>query len=87
MDISCLNETNLNDTIATDTLKIPANNTFLHHDRGTGFRGGCGLMISNRVAYNENVKVNTSISNIEAKWIKIKNINICGFYRQQDFVT
>ena len=34
MDILSLNETNLNDTIATDTLNIPSNYTFLRHDRG-----------------------------------------------------
>ena len=40
MDILSLNEKNLNDTISTDTLNIPANYTFLRHDRGTGSRGG-----------------------------------------------
>ena len=45
MDILSLNETNLNDTIATDSLNIPANYTFLRNDRVTGSRGGCGLII------------------------------------------
>ena len=56
MDILSLNETNLNDTIATDSLNIPANYTFLHNDRGIGSRGGCGLIISNKVAYDEKGK-------------------------------
>ena len=56
MDILSLNETNLNDTIANDTLNIPANYTFTHNDRGTGSRGGCGLIISNKVAYDEKGK-------------------------------
>ena len=52
MDILSLNETNLNDTIATQTLNIPVNYTFLRNDRGTGSRGGCGLIISNKLAYD-----------------------------------
>ena len=87
MDILSLNETNLNDTIATDSLNIPANYTFLRNDRGTGSRGGCGLLISNKVAYDDKVKVNTNISNIEAKWIKVKsgNFYVCGFYRSTGY--
>ena len=58
MDILSLNETNLNDTIATDSLNIPANYTF----------------IRNYVAYDDKIKVNvTTLLNIEAKWIKIKS--------------
>ena len=38
MDILSLNETNLNDTIATDSLNNPANYTFLRNDRDTGSR-------------------------------------------------
>ena len=67
MDILSLNETNLNDTIATQTLNIPVNYTFLHNDRGTGSRGGCGLIISNKLAYDDKIKVNTTLSNIESK--------------------
>ena len=88
MDILSLNETNLNDTIATDSLNIPANYTFLRNDRKTGSRGGCGLLISNKVAYDDKLKVNvTPLSNIEAKWIKIKSSNfyICGFYRSRGY--
>ena len=88
MDILSLNETNLNDNISTDTLNIPANYTFLRHDRGTSSRGGCGLIISNKVAFDEKIKVNvTTLPNIEAKWIKIKssNIYICGFYRSTGY--
>ena len=56
MDILSLNETNLNDTIVTDSLNIPANYTFLRNN--TGSRGGCGLIISNKVAYDDKIKVN-----------------------------
>ena len=86
-DVLSLNETNLNDTIATDTLNIPANYTFLRNDRGTGSRVGCWLIISNNLAYDDNVKVNTTLSNIESKWIKVKgsNIYICGFYRSSGY--
>ena len=54
MDILCLNETNLNDGIATGTLNIPTNFSFLRHDRGTGSRGGCGIIINNKIAYDDN---------------------------------
>ena len=57
MDILSLNETNLNDSIITDTLNIPANYTFLRKDRGSGSRGGCGLIISNKIAYDDKVKI------------------------------
>ena len=40
MDILSLNETNLNSTITTDTLNIPANYTFLRHDRSNGSSRG-----------------------------------------------
>ena len=87
MDILSLNETNLNNGIANSTLNIPANFTFLRHDRGTGSRGGCGIIISNKVAYDDKIKIETNLSNIEAKWIKIKNSNIyvCGFYRSKGY--
>ena len=69
MDILSLNETNLNDTIVTGSLNIPGNYTFLRNDRGTGSRGGCGLIIINKVAYDDKIKVNiTHLSNIEAKF-------------------
>ena len=87
MDILSLNETNLNESIVTDTLNIPANYTFLRKDRGSGSRGGCGLIISNKIAYDDKVKIDTNLSTIEAKWIKIKNSNffICGFYRSKGY--
>ena len=90
VDILSLNETNLNDTIATDSLNNPANYTFLRNDRGTGSRWGCGLLISNKVAYDYKLKVNvTPLSNIEAKWIKIKSSNFnsiySGFYRSKGY--
>ena len=86
MDIISINETNLNGSIATETLNIPANYKFKREDRGTGTRGGCGFIISDKVAYTD-VKINTSLTNIEAKWIKIKssNIYICGFYRSSGY--
>ena len=87
MDILCLNETNLNDGIATGTLNIPTNFSFLRHDRGTGSRGGCGIIINNKIAYDDKVKIKTNLSDIEAKWIRIKssNIYICGFYRSKGY--
>ena len=62
--------------------------SYLRNDRKTGSRGGCGLLISNKVAYDDKLKVNvTPLSNIEAKWIKIKSSNfyICGFYRSKGY--
>ena len=53
MDILSLNETNLNSSIVTDTLNIPANYTLIRKDRDTGSRGGCGIIISNQVAYDD----------------------------------
>ena len=86
MDILSLNETNLNDSITTQTLNIPANYSFKRLDRGTGSRGGCGLIISDKVAYSP-VTINTNLCDIEARWIKIKssNIYICGFYRSSGY--
>ena len=86
MDIISLNETNLNDSIATESLNIPNNYSFIRVDRGTGSRGGCGMMISDQIAYSP-ARIITNLSNIEAKWIKIKssNIYICGFYRSSGY--
>ena len=87
LDILALNETNLNSTIDTKTINIPATFNFERKDRDTGSsRGGCGLLISKKLAYEE-VKISTDIANIEALWIKIKSINIfvCGFYRSQGY--
>ena len=88
MDIISLNETNLNDSIDTKTLNIPANYTFKRTDRGTGTRGGCGIIISNKIAHiDTDITMKTNLTNIEAKWIKIKtsNIYICGFYRSSGY--
>ena len=61
--------------------------TFIRKDRDTGSRGGCGIIISNQVAYDDNIKIQNNLSNIEAKWIKLKssNIYICGFYRSKGY--
>ena len=39
MDILSLNETNLDDSIDTDSLNIPNNYSFKRNDRGIGSRG------------------------------------------------
>ena len=51
MDIISLNETNLNDEISTDSLNVPINYTFKRLDRGICSRGGCGMIISDKVSY------------------------------------
>ena len=87
LDILSLNETNLNGTIDTKTINIPPTFVFERKDRASGSsRGGCGLLISKNLAYEE-VKINTDIDNIEAIWIKIKssNIFVCGFYRSKGY--
>ena len=86
LDILSLNETNLNDTIDTKSLNIPPNFTFLRADRGTGTRGGCGMLVSNKCAVTP-VTIKTDLTHIEAKWLKIKgcNIYVCGFYRSKGF--
>ena len=86
IDILSLNETNLNDSIDTGSLNIPTSYTFQRKDRGTGSRGGCGLIVSKKLALGD-VKIMTNSANIEAKWVKIKssNIYICGFYRSSGF--
>ena len=85
-DILSLNETNLNDSIDSSTLNIPPCYDFLRKDRGKGSRGGCGMLISQKCAYNE-VTIKTDIENVEAIWIKIKsyNVYVCGFYRSNSF--
>ena len=45
LDILSLNETNLNNTIDTNTLNIPPNYIFLRTDRGTGVRDTRGLRL------------------------------------------
>ena len=86
LDILSLNETNLDDTVDTSTLNIPAGYTIVRRDRGNGSRGGCALMISKNCAFAE-VDMKSKIDDIEAIWIKIKssNIYICCFYRSARF--
>ena len=50
LDILSLNETNLDDTIDTNSLNIPMGYHFKRADRGVGSRGGCGMIISNNCA-------------------------------------
>ena len=66
MDIISLNETNLNDSIDTDSLNIPANYKLKREDKGICTRGGCRFIISDKVAYTE-IAMNTNLTNIEAK--------------------
>ena len=75
MDIISLNETNLNDLISTDSLNIPINYTFKRLDMRIGSRGGCGMIISDKVSYRP-INLKTNLSNIEAKWIKLKESSI-----------
>ena len=86
MDIISLNETNLNDEISTDSLNVPINCTFKRLDRGIGSRGGCGMIISDKVSYRP-INLKTNLSNIEANWIKLNesSIYIWGFYRSSGF--
>ena len=51
LDMLSLNETNLNDTIDTDSLNIPPNYLFKRADRGAGTRGGCGFLISDKCGF------------------------------------
>ena len=68
------------------TLLISANYKLKREDRGVGNRGGCGFIISDKVAYTE-ITMNTNLTKIEVKWIKIKSSNIflCGFYRSSGY--
>ena len=89
LDILGLNETNLNPTISTDSLNIPLNYKL---ERGTdrpSSRGGCGVIISQRLKYRvfPMIITHTDMSKIEAIWIELTDINllICFFYRSQKF--
>ena len=86
LDILSVNETNLNDSIDTNSLNILPNYTFQRADRGTGTRGGCGIFISKACDFSP-VTINTNLDSIEAKWIKIKSskLYVCGFYRSKGF--
>ena len=86
LDILSLNETNLNDSIDSCTLNLPATFDFVRKDRAVGSRGGCGLLISRNCAYRKfDIKVN--FDHIEAVWVKINssNIYVCGFYRSNNY--
>ena len=86
LDILCLNEINLNDTIDSCTLNLPATYNFIRRDRVGKSRGGCGMLISKKCAYSE-ISMPTEMENIEAIWIKIKtyNIYVCAFYRSNTY--
>ena len=86
IDILSLNETNLNDTIDSQTLNIPPAFNIIRRDRGKGSRGGCAVLISKNCAHKE-MEFKTGISDIEAIWLKIKssNIFVCAFYRSTKF--
>ena len=88
LDLLSLNETNLNDSIHTSTINIPSSFDLIRSDRPNSTRGGCGLMISRKLAYAE-LKMDSKLTNIEAIWIKLKNckINICSFYRSEKFCS
>ena len=90
LDIFGLNETNLNPMIATSTLNIPLNYEFERCDRpNNSSRGGCGILISNRIKYRPfpiNI-MHTDLRKIEAIWIELTELNIllCFFYRSKNF--
>ena len=86
IDILSLNETNLNSSIDSHSLNLPASYNFIRKDRDGGSRGGCGLLVNRKCAYTE-IKIDTNIKNVEAVWVKLKtcNIYLCGFYRSNNF--
>ena len=90
LDLFGINETNLNPMVDTKTLNIPLNYEFERCDRPNGSsRGGCGVLISNRLKYRP-VSLNityTDMSKIEAVWIELveHNVLLCFFYRSQMF--
>ena len=86
LDIFSINETNLNDTIATSTLNIPHGYDFIRKDRDTGSRGGCGMLVSKNCNYSI-YNINVPREKIEAVWIKLKDskVFICGFYRSSNY--
>ena len=90
LDIFGINETNLNHLVDTGSLNIPLNYKFERFDRpNNSSRGGCGVMISNKVKYKE-VPIDiryTDMTKIEALWIELIDFNvfICFFYRSNLF--
>ena len=89
-DIIGINETNLKSDIDTTTLNFPKNYDLLRCDRpNDSGRGGCGLLVSKNIEYKLlNLDITyTDKSKIEAIWMQIQdaNLNICCFYRSQNF--
>ena len=60
-------------------LNVPINYTFKRLDRGIGSRGGCGMIISDKFSYRP-INLKTNLSNIEAKWIKLKESSIYNIH-------
>jgi exonuclease III len=88
LDLLSLNELNLNETIHTSTINVPTSLNLIRCDRPNSSRGGCGLMISKKLAYTE-LNMNSKLDNIEAIWAKLKSskINICSFYRSGNYCS
>ena len=86
LDLLCLNETNLDDTVDSSTLNIPTGYTIVRRDRRKGSRGGCAIIISKNCAFAE-IDMKSKLEDIEAIWIKVKssNIYVCCFYRSSRF--
>ena len=87
LDVLSLNELNLGSDVDSRTLDVPSSYDFIRRDRPNSNRGGCGIMISKKLAYSSvNLKVD-DIENIEANWIRLSSINlyICSFYRSNNY--
>ena len=74
LDICCLNETNLNQNMSSETLNLPQNFNFVRRDRpNDSGRGGCAVLINKFLKYKdlgqlESLGVDsTNISQIESK--------------------
>ena len=88
VDLLALNELNLDDSIDSSTLNIPPSFPIIRCDRPNSSRGGCGVVISKKLAYTE-LLVESKLPNVEAVWIRLVDtkINICSFYRSANFGT
>ena len=53
LDILSINETNLNESIDTESLNIPTSFDFVRKDRAVGSRGACGMLINRKCEYSE----------------------------------
>ena len=62
LDILSLNELNLNETIHTSTINVPTSFNLIRCDRPNSSRGGCGMMISKKLAYTE-LNMNSKLNN------------------------